>query len=199
MQLRSFLLIGAFVALGACAQTAKSVLDKAAAQLSRGAVTVHFSAKGAMGNQSGTLVTQGNKFVLTSPKVRIWFDGKNEWALTQGSGEVNVTNPSAAEIASMNPMNFVNMYKRGYNASLSEKGNSYEVHLTATNARSGIKEAYVTLSKSTHLPQNVRVRTGNSSWTSVTVSGLEVGKKKADAFFRFNAKDFPKVEVVDLR
>mgnify|MGYP001742993042 CR=1 FL=1 len=167
----------AFTAIGAWAQSAKSVLDKAASQLSRGAVSAHFSASGAMGKQSGTLVAQGNKFVLTSPKARIWFDGKTEWALAQGSGEVNVTTPSAGEVASMNPMNFVYLYKRGYNAT----------------------EAYVMVAKSSNLPYQVRIRTGASSWTTISISGLQVGAKKGDAFFRFNAKDFPKVDVVDLR
>ena len=180
----------AFTAIGAWAQSAKSVLDKAASQLSRGAVSAHFSASGAMGKQSGTLVAQGNKFVLTSPKARIWFDGKTEWALAQGSGEVN---------ASMNPMNFVYLYKRGYNATVADKGTSYEVHLVATNAKNSIKEAYVMVAKSSNLPYQVRIRTGASSWTTISISGLQVGAKKGDAFFRFNAKDFPKVDVVDLR
>lgn len=199
MKLRMLMMACAFTAIGAWAQSAKSVLDKAASQLSRGAVSAHFSASGAMGKQSGTLVAQGNKFVLTSPKARIWFDGKTEWALAQGSGEVNVTTPSAGEVASMNPMNFVYLYKRGYNATVADKGTSYEVHLVATNAKNSIKEAYVMVAKSSNLPYQVRIRTGASSWTTISISELQVGAKKGDAFFRFNAKDFPKVDVVDLR
>ena len=199
MKLRMLMMTCAFTVLGAWAQSAKSVLDKAASQLSRGAVSAHFTASGAMGKQNGTLVAQGNKFVLTSPQARIWFDGKTEWALAQGSGEVNVTTPSAAEVASMNPMNFVNLYKRGYNATMMDKGAVYEVHLVATNAKNSIKEAYVTVAKSSNLPQQVRVRTGASSWTTIAISELQVSAKKADGFFRFNQKDFPKVEVVDLR
>ena len=99
----------------------------------------------------------------------------------------------------MNPMNFVNLYKRGYNATMTDKGSAYEVHLEATNAKNSIKEAYVTVAKSSNLPQQVRVRTGASSWTTIAISGLQVGAKKADSFFRYNPKDFPKVEVVDLR
>ena len=132
-------------------------------------------------------------------QTRIWFDGKTEWALAQGSGEVNVTTPSAGEVASINPMNFVYLYKRGYNATVADKGTSYEVHLVATNAKNSIKEAYVMVAKSSNLPYQVRIRTGASSWTTISISGLQVGAKKGDAFFRFNAKDFPKVDVVDLR
>lgn len=199
MKLRSLLLLGAFTALSSFAQTAKSVLDKTASQLSRGCVTAHFNARGAMGNSNGSITVQGKKFVLTSTQARIWFDGKTEWSLANGSGEVNVTNPSAAEIAGINPINFIYLYKQGYNATLAEKGGNYEVHLKSNNARASIKEAYITINKSTHQPQSVRVRTNASSWTTINISSLQNVGKKNDAFFRFNAKDFPKVEVVDLR
>lgn len=199
MKIRLFVILCAFATLSAWGQSAQSILNKTASLLSRGAMTAHFTTKGAMGTTTGQIVVQGSKFVLTSPKAHIWFDGKTEWALAQGSGEVNVTNPTSAEIAAMNPMNFITLYKRGYSSTVADKGGSHEIHLTASNAKAGIKEAYVTISKNTSLPQSVRVRTGSSSWTTIIINSLQNGGKKADAFFRFNAKDYPRVDVVDLR
>ncbi len=199
MKLRSFLLLCAFTAMGAVAQTAKSVLDQTASVLSRGCVVANFTAHGAMGNSNGNITVQGKKFVLTSPQARIWFDGKTEWSLAQGSGEVNVTNPSASEIAGINPINFINLYKQGYNSTLSDKGATYEVHLTSSNKHNAIKEAYITITKSNHHPQSVRLRTNASNWSTINIASLQSVGKKNDAFFRFNAKDFPKVEVVDMR
>ena len=168
MKLRSFLLLCAFTAMGAVAQTAKSVLDQTTSVLSRGCVVANFTARGAMGNSNGNITVQGKKFVLTSPQARIWFDGKTEWSLAQGSGEVNVTNPSASEIA-------------------------------GSNTHNAIKEAYITINKSNHHPQSVRLRTNTSNWSTINIASLQSVGKKNDAFFRFNAKDFPKVEVVDMR
>lgn len=198
MKFLSLLLITVF-SLSTAAQTAKSVLDKTAAFLSKGAVTTTFSAKGSMGASTGTITTQGNKFVLSSPQAKIWFDGKTEWALAQGSNEVNITQPTAAEIASMNPMNFVNLYKRGYNATLADKGTNHEVRLVAQNSKSSIKEMYVIINKSNNLPSMVRIRTGANQWTTINVQSLQISGKKNDNFFRFNAKDYPKVDIVDLR
>ena len=189
MKLRSFLLLCAFTAMGAVAQTAKSVLDQTASVLSRGCVVANFTARGAMGNSNGNITVQGKKFVLT----------KTEWSLAQGSGEVNVTNPSASEIAGINPINFINLYKQGYNSTLSDKGATYEVHLTSSNKHNAIKEAYITINKSNHHPQSVRLRTNTSNWSTINIASLQSVGKKNDAFFRFNAKDFPKVEVVDMR
>ena len=172
------------LAVGGSAQTATSVLDKAAKALTGGSVTAAFSAKGGMGNSSGTITVQGDKFVLQSPQARIWFDGKTEWALAQGSGEVNVTTPTAAEIASMNPMNFLHLYKHGYKATLT---------------KAAIKELYITLNSSNYQPSIVRLRTNSHNWTTISIRSLQKSGKKSDAFFRFNPKDHPKVEVVDLR
>ena len=71
MKLRSFLLLCAFTAMGAVAQTAKSVLDQTASVLSRGCVVANFTAHGAMGNSNGNITVQGKKFVLTSPQAQI--------------------------------------------------------------------------------------------------------------------------------
>lgn len=176
------LLFATLFTWSAAAQTAKSVLDKTASTLSKGAVTATFSAKGNMGSSSGTITTQGNKFVLSSPQARIWFDGKTEWALAQGSNEVNVTQPSAAEVASMNPMNFVNLYKRGYQATIADKGANHEVRLVAQNTKASIKEMYITINKSNNLPSSVRLRTGANQWTTINVQSLQIAAKKKDTW-----------------
>lgn len=199
MNIRFFSLIIALFSLGLSAQTAQSVLDKTAAALSGGAATATFAAKGSMGSSGGSLTAQGNKFVLTSPQVRIWFDGKTEWAWAQGSNEVNVTRPTTAEIAAINPINFINLYKRGYDATLSSKGDKHEVRLVAQNAKAAIKELYVTIDKNNNMPSSVRVRTGASNWTNITIKSVRIEKKKSDAFFRFNAKKHPNVEIIDMR
>lgn len=193
------LLLLALITLGAGAQTAKQVLDKTAAVCSAGAVQAKFTAKGAKGNSSGTLVAQGNKFTLQSSQASIWFDGKTEWSLVSGSDEVNVTTPSAKELASLNPMHFVTLYKSGYKTSMKTQGNAYEVHLEATAKNKSIKEMYVTVDKATSRPKVIRLRTGAKDWTTITVNSFNSLGKKPDSYFRFNRKDYPKVSVIDLR
>lgn len=181
------------------AQTAKSVLDKTAALCTKGAVQAAFTAKAPQGSSTGTIVTQGSKFTLTSNQATIWFDGKTEWSLVGGSNEVNVTEPTAKEIASMNPMNFVNMYKSGYKSTLKTQSNGYEVHLVATSKSKAIKEMYVVVDKASYKPKTIRLRTNAKDWTTITVKSFATMAKKADTYFRFNKKDNPKVQVIDLR
>lgn len=199
MKNKIILLLFALFSLGMSAQTAKSVLDKTAALCNSGAVQVNFTAKGTRGNSSGTLVAQNNKFTLQSPQANIWFDGKTEWSVVSGSNEVNVSNPTAKEIASMNPMNFVNLYKKGYKSSLKTVGNNYEVHLLATSNSKSIKEMYIYVSKSTSKPTLIKMRTGSKDWTSIVVNSFQNLGKKDDTAFKFNVKDHPGLKVIDLR
>lgn len=191
-------LLFAVFTLGVNAQSAKQVLDKTAALCSSGAVQAKFTAKGGSATGSGTLITQGNKFTLQSSDATIWFDGKTEWSLVAGSGEVNIVEPTSKEIAQMNPMNFINLYKSGYKSSVKTVGSSYEVHLTATGNKP-IKEMYVIVSKTSYKPQVIKLRTGSKNWTIITVNSFTQLGKKPDSFFRFNAKDHPKTRIIDMR
>lgn len=186
----------ALFTLTASAQTAKQVLDKTAALCTSGAVQAKFTMKG---QGSGTLVAQGNKFTLQSSAATIWFDGKTEWSLVSGSGEVNILEPTAKEIATMNPLNFINLYKSGYKQTLKTVGNTYEVHLLANKGGKSIKEAYIYVSKTSYKPTLIKLRTNSKDWTVITVNSFTQLGKKPDTYFRFSAKDHPNARVVDLR
>lgn len=189
-------LLLALFTLGASAQNAKQILDKTASLCNSGAVQAKFYVSGSGG---GTLVMQGNKFTLQSSEATIWFDGKTEWSLVSGSGEVNILEPSAKEIAQMNPMNFVNLYKSGYKYSSKTVGNTYEVHLQATSGGKSIKEAYIYVNKTTYKPTQIKIRTGSKNWMSIAVNSFNQIGKKPDSFFKFSAKDHPKTRVIDMR
>lgn len=193
------ILILALFTLGASAQTPKQVLDKTAALCSNGAVQAKFTAKAPQGSNSGTLIAQGNKFTLKSNQATIWFDGKTEWSLVSGSGEVNVLEPTTKEIASMNPMHFVNLYKSGYKMTMKTAGDNYEVHLVASSNKKAIKEMYIIVDKKTYKPRIVKLRHNSKDWTSISVSSFTNLGKKSDSYFKFSPKDHPNTRVIDLR
>ena len=187
-----------FSPLNASAQTAKSVLDKAAATVTmKAGVKADFKMTGSMGSTSGTIIIKGKKFHATTPQASIWFDGKTQWTYVKDNDEVNIVNPTEAQLQAINPYNFLNLYKKGYDATLNSNGNSHVVHLTATSASNKIKELFITIDKKTYHPTQVKLLQGKK-WTIFDVSNLK--KQSAnDALFRFNAKDFPHAEIIDLR
>ena len=122
----------ALCCLSASAQSAKEVLDKTAAAVSnKSGVTCSFTLKGGQMNENGTINIKGRKFQVTVPDVTVWFDGKTQWTYVKKNDEVNVANPSEAEIQNINPYNFIYMYKDGYTYTMEKKNGSFEVHLKA--------------------------------------------------------------------
>lgn len=180
------------------AQTAKEVLDKAAAAVSnKSGVTANFTLKGGQMNDKGTIAIKGKMFHATTPDAIIWFDGNTQWTYVKKNEEVNVSNPTEAQLQSLNPYNFIYLYKKGYSYTMTKKSTGYEVHLTATNKRLTAKEMYITVNPKTYIPTQIRVKHAKG-WNTIDVSNVKKAKLSDDTF-RFSSKDFPKAEVIDLR
>lgn len=205
----AFMAMFLFVATPAIAQTAKSVLDKTVGKLrGSGGMQANFEAttfKGTTetGSTTGSICISGDKYQLATPELAVWFDGKTQWSLLKSSNEVNVSNPTPEEIQQMNPYAFAGIYKKGYKLSLTEatyKGKAcHEVRLLAQKRNMPIQEMRITISKSNSLPQSIRIREGANDWTRIRINSLATGRKWNEAYFRFNPKDHPGTEVIDLR
>lgn len=180
------------------AQTAKSVLDKAAANITvKSGVQASFKMTGSLGNTSGTIAVKGRKFHATTPQAIVWFDGKTQWTYMKNNDEVNVTTPTESQLQAINPYNFINLYKSGYNSTLNKSGKDYVVHLTASSKDKKIRELFITIDKSSYHPTQVKLLQG-TKWTIFDIKDLKK-QNIPDSQFRFNAKDFPQAEVIDLR
>ena len=186
------------LAAASYAQSAKEVLDKTAAVVSaKSGAQASFTIKGDNMNTSGTIAIKGRKFHATTPQAVVWFDGKTQWTYIKKNDEVNVANPSESELAAINPYSFIYMYKKGYSYTTTKKGGNYEVHLTATDKQRGIQEMYLVINQKTSVPSQIRLKQ-KKGWTTIDIRNFKA-TNLSDGIFRFNSKDFPSVEVIDLR
>jgi len=186
----------AFV-LGIQAQNARTILDRTANVVgNKSGATANFSMSGKYGNSSGTIAIKGNMFSATTPQAIIWYDGKTQWAYNRQTDEVNVSTPTEAQQQSMNPYKFITIYKNGFTLSSKTVGGKYQVHMVAQNQARTIKELYVLINKS-YQPTQVKMRT-DKGWTTINITNFRA-KSLADSSFKFNAKDYPSAEVIDLR
>ena len=180
------------------AQTATSVLDKAAATVSaKSGVKANFKMTGGMGSTSGTIIIKGKKFHATTPQASIWFDGKTQWTYMKNNDEVNISTPNEAQLQAINPYNFINLYKKGYKSTINSSGNSHVVHLTASSPERKITELFITIDKKSYHPTQVKLLQGKK-WTVFDITDLKK-QSTPDHVFKFNAKDFPQAEIIDLR
>ena len=192
-----FTLICALSLANVSAQTAKEILDKAASVVNaKKGTTADFVMSGKYGNAAGTISIKGNKFVANTPQAKMWYDGKTQWTYMTSTEEVNVSTPTEAQQQTMNPYRFINLYNMGYAMTKKEVKNGYEVYLKATNPKRTITEMYITVNNQ-FVPTNVKMKTAKG-WTNINISNFRKASLP-DKAFRFNAKDYPKAEVIDLR
>lgn len=185
--------------VGASAESAKSILDKAAATVSNpSGVQANFEMRSKQfGNTTGTISIKGRKFHASTPQAIIWFDGKTQWTYMKQNDEVNISNPTEEELQAINPYNFINIYKNGFKLSSKKVNNSYEVYLKATNKKRKIQEMYIIVDQQTYRPTHVKMQQ-NGKWSVLIINNLK-STSLGDNLFQFNAKDFPQAEIIDLR
>ena len=192
------MLVAAMIATSSFAQSAKFVLDKAAATVTASSgVKANFRMTTTTGNTSGTIAIKGKKFFATTPQAKVWFDGKTQWTYLKNNDEVNISNPTEAQLQAINPYNFITLYKRGYTYTMNTAGTNYVVHLTADNANKKIKELFITVNKKSYEPMQIKMLQGKK-WTTFDITSIKK-QNIADSQFRFNSADFPKAEIIDLR
>ena len=164
-------------------QTAKSVLDKTASVVSnKGGVTASFTISSKQyGNSTGTISVKGKKFYANSSAGIVWFDGQTQWTYLKQNEEVNVCNPTPADLQ----------------ATMTTNTPNYVVTLKATNKNSGIQEMVITINKQSYVPTQIRMLQGKQ-WTFIQVSDFKKANL-SDSIFRFNPKAYPNAEIIDLR
>lgn len=178
------------------ANTARQTLDKAAAKvnISKG-VSVTFTISGAsLGTQSGSVAIKGNKFNARTKNTIVWFDGKTQWLYNKKNQEVNISTPKNAQLASMNPYFFLTVYKKGYKLNQTATANGYNVHVYG--GKNGIKEMYIQTDRKYNIKKIKLKQEGQ--WLSIIINDF-THKSISDSAFRFDFRDYPKAEVIDLR
>ena len=185
------------IALASYGQSAKQVLDKTAGIISnKSGVTASFNISSQQyGKTSGTISIKGRKFHANTKEAKVWFDGKTQWTYVKQNDEVNVNTPTAADLQAINPYNFIYMYKQGYTATMTKNGQNFVVTLKAKGK--SIQEMVITISQKSYVPSQIRMLQ-NKQWTTIHVNGFKQANL-AESTFRFNPKQYPNAEIIDLR
>lgn len=195
--------------LGADAQNAATLLDKAATQYTqsngiKAIFTLQTSGAGGSDRMEGTIQMRGDKFRLEFPGTITWFDGQTQWSYVEHNEEVNVTTPTAEELPFTNPALLLRTYKKGFTAvykgeSTAANGKmAYDIELTPKK-KSDLTKVVLQLEKNSGLPIRMVVSAKNGTNSIVQISQLQTNQNQSDRFFVFNETDYPDAEVIDLR
>jgi len=205
-------ILACFVAVSfGMAQKAETVLEEAAnAYEKSNGISAQFAANiqseklGVSESFEGTIQMKGDKFVLITPDMRTWYDGKTQWTYVVSTDEVNLTTPTGDDLQFVNPMILLRSYKKDFNLkyigeSTADTGRmAHDLQLTA-KGNSDIEKIDVQIEKTTSLPVRMTVYMKNGMRSLIRISKMQTGVNQPDSFFTFNPADYPDAFVVDLR
>lgn len=193
------------------AQSAKEILDKASdAFLKAGGVTTEFTlntkeiGSKQIYSQDGTADMKGDKFKIEIPDAITWFDGKTQWIYMKDVEEVNVSNPSGAELQAISPSILFSIYKVGYdlkyNGEKKLNGKTVlEIELNAQNKKNELKKVIVYVYKSDNTFAKIILYDSNNMENTLIINSYKTNRLLTDSFFVFNKKEYPDAEIIDLR
>jgi outer membrane lipoprotein-sorting protein len=164
--------------------------------------------------QSGTIIASPttNKFRISiyatsggkkSITQEIISDGKTQWTYQKKENEVQV-NDADNSSQSLNPAQIFTIYEKGYkylfSGEVKQQGVIYQqIELTPTDSKKPFFKIRLLVNKTKSAIYSAAVFDKNGSRYTYVLNTPATDYKGTDSIFGFNKKNYPGVEVVDLR
>ncbi len=152
---------------------------------------------------TGVVTVKGNKFKLKTAGQEIFNNGKEMFTFVKETNEVNITDASDSD-EDFSPTKIYTIYKKGYKYQFKEEkkeaGQVFEtVELTPSTVKSNISKIQITVNKLDKSIKNWKVWDKAGKKTLFKIDKFVPNAPASDAVFVFDKKNYPGVEVVDLR
>jgi len=216
------LLIGVFMFAGCSAfsQTpglgksdpdAKSILDNVSAKFKTyKSVVAGFSLKienssgKVLGSKTGIVNMKGSKYRVSISGQEIYSDGTNIWTFDKSANEVQITQFDASANAITPQKLFTNFYDKDFLYKLNgetKKGTKtiQEIELTPVDKTKTFYKVLIYIDKKGQSITGSKVFQKTGDRYTYSVTSQKINTNLPDDLFVFDAKSYPKVEVVDLR
>lgn len=190
---------------------AKQILDAVSAKFkSFKTVTAKFNLKienaagKVQGSKSGVVNLKGTKYRINVTGQEIISDGNTAWTYDKGSNEVQI-NRIDRNATTITPQKmFTNFYDKDFlyktNPDVKIGGKMMqEIELTPIDKSKPFFKVLVNVDKATKTIRQTKVFEKNGNRYTYSIVSLQPNTALPDALFTFDAKRYPKVEIVDLR
>lgn len=210
MKLRLSIILYIFSIVGVIAQNntdAEKVINKLIASMQASAVKTNFqlsvTEKNGVTSQpiSGTFVMKANKFTLEMDELKVWFDGKSQWAYQKSDNEVTITESTTEELAQVNPMAILASFKAKswIRFGKTKKTTSELIELIPKNKKDDFIKAEVQLNKKTKTPEFIRLTDKKKTVTFLKLTNYKNIGTIANDNFTFKKNNYKKILINDLR
>ena len=167
-------------------------------------IKIHFAEAKTDIVKKGTLYLKGAKFKMQIDEVISTCDGKNIWNYLPNEKQVQISVYDKAD-GNISPEKFFTLWEKDYIYRIKEKKtvngkNTAVIEMSPTTKKNGgIFKIDVTINTSTNELMSFLIYEKNGTRTTYTINTTTPNISLAETFFTFDAKQFPGVEVVDLR
>jgi outer membrane lipoprotein carrier protein len=190
---------------------AKKILDGVSAKFrSFKTITAKFnlkienSAGKVQGTKSGVVNLKGTKYRINVTGQEIYSDGNTAWTYDKSSNEVQINKVERSSTTITPQKMFTNFYDKDFlyktNPDVKVGGKMMqEIELTPIDKSKPFFKVLVHIDKATQTIRETKVFEKNGNRYTYSVTSMQTNTGLPDALFVFDAKKYPKVEVIDLR
>lgn len=186
---------------------AKKILDAVSAKFksfktvqSKFSLKIENSSNKLVGSKAGTVYMKGTKYRINVTGQDIFCDGSNVWTVDKAAKEITISKLDPSNNTITPQKLFTNFYDKDFLYKLnSDAKGVQEIELTPIDKTKPFHKVIVYITKSTQTISSTKVFEKAGNRYTYTVSGMNTKSVIADATFVFDQKNYPGMEVVDLR
>jgi len=193
--------------MGTSDPAAKKILDAVSAKFktfksvqSKFSLKIENAANKVMGNKTGKVYMKGTKYRIKVTDQDIYCDGSNVWTVDLVAKEVTISKLDPSNNTITPQKLFTNFYDKDFLYKLnSDAKGIQEIELTPIDKTKLFHKVIVFINKATQTIVSTKVFEKAGNRYTYTVSGMDTKSNIDDATFVFNQKNYPGMEIVDLR
>lgn len=186
---------------------AKKILDAVSAKFktfksvqSNFSLKIENAANKLMGNKKGTVYMKGTRYRIKVDDKDIFCDGSNVWTVDAAEKEITLTKIDVSNNAITPQKLFTNFYDKDFLYKLNNDAKGVqEIELTPIDKTKLFHKVIVFINKATQTITSTRVFEKAGNRYTYSVSSMNTKVNIPDATFVFNQKNYPGMELVDLR
>jgi outer membrane lipoprotein carrier protein len=153
-------------------------------------------------SESGVLTVKGDKYKLDIAGQKVISDSKTSWTYISEANEVQI-NTVEEDPNALTPTKLLTSYSEDYKSRLvneiTKDGRAQYVIELKPNAEKNFTNVEMTVDKELYRITRIAIQDKSGNTFTYIVNKWETNVTVSDADFTFNAKDFPGVEVIDMR
>jgi outer membrane lipoprotein-sorting protein len=148
----------------------------------------------------GNILLKGKMFSFKTSEMECGYDGETLWTYIINSEEINLSIPEEEEIVSINPYLLFKNYKERFKCSSMTKSGDYEtILLTPKHTNDVITNIKVTINSKALFPTKIEIENKDKTKVIINVSDYNKNNNLDNSKFIFNEKNYPNIEIIDLR